>query len=483
MTDRKQIRRYWEFANQKQDDLYKILNETFSELSDDIQAIIDRFMRIELTGNLSKRETETLHRKIKQWRDAGYSDSYQLKLYMRDLENRSRIKGHEALFLYLFAAFAGRYRGLINAQLPILQAISKNTFERESGRKGGVSDKDLQSLLQNLPDGTAYEDQMFGYAQYGAKRTADTARNAKQREAPLEADSPEMQKILNAEKNRLLKPSQRSTGQPQDYHGYLDLVMTAVVGYSAIRAFQSVGAEEYIFVAVMDGRTTEACKHLNQKRFKVSEMKLGVNVPPITVDWRGQPIPHPCRSIIRAVSDLKPNPKNDTIAFEENSNIFDAERDIVNKKREYGIAFDSDGKILFQIEGNSHNITPTVEQEKMLRGAIFSHNHPSNVPLSDKDLYAVWRYGLKEVRAVTQDGVYSISAPKVWKGNLGTAEKLRQEYIELIDKFTPSLLKRVDRGLLTMSDANILGQRLIMRRITRKYGTTMKFIKWGDLDG
>lgn len=483
MTDKEQISRYWEFANQKQSDLYKILNDTFSELSDDIQAIFDRFMRIELSGALSKRETETLHREIRRWQDAGYSDSYQLKLYMRDMENRSRIKGHEALFLYLFAAFAGRYRGLMIAQLPILQAIAKHTFERDSQKKWKVTGKELNSLLSNLPDGTSYEDQMFGYAQYGAKRTADTVRNTKQREVSLEADSPEMQKILSIEKNRLLKPSQSSAGQPQNYHGYLDFVMTSVVGYSAIRAFQASGSEEYIFIATIDGRTTEACKHLNQKRFKVSEMRLGINVPPITVDWRGQPIPHPCRSIIKAAPSLKPNPKDDTIAFEENCNIFDAERDIVNKKREYGIAFDSHGKILFQIEGNSHNITPTVEQEKMLRDAIFSHNHPSDVPLSDKDLYAVWRYGLKEVKAVTQDGVYSISAPKVWKRNLGTAEKLHQEYIELIDKFTPSLLKRVDRGLLTMSDANILGQRLIMRRITRKYGTTMKFIKWGDLDG
>ena len=480
MTDREQIRRYWEFANQKQDDLYKILNETFSELSDDIQAIIDRFMRIELTGNLSKRETETLHRKIRQWRDAGYSDSYQLKLYMRDLENRSRIKGHEALFLYLFAAFAGRYKGLMEKQFPILQAISQNTFERESGKKGGIFDKDLRALLHDLPDGTSYEDQMFGYAQYGAKRTADTVRNAKQREAPLEADSPEMRRILNTEKNRLLKPSQRSTGQPQDYHGYLDLVMTAVVGYSAIRAFQSVGAEEYIFVAVMDGRTTEACKHLNQKRFKVSEMKLGVNVPPITVDWRGQPIPHPCRSIIQAAPNLKPNPKDATITFEENSNIFDAEKDIAGKKVEHGIAFDSDGKILFRKKGDSNYIALTDDEKSMLKGSIFSHNHPGNGPLSPSDLFNLWAFDMKEVRAVTKHGVFSVKQPKQWKVTPSSREAMKREYQSMIPKYYGPISRRVSDGALDPEQADYLLQRLIMRRMSRRYGFTINLIRWDE---
>ena len=348
MTDREAINKYWEYADRQQSVLYDSLSTEFSGLSDDIQDIFDRFMRIELTGNLSKRETETLHRKIKQWQDAGYSDSYQLKLYMRDLENRSRIKGQEALFIYLLAVFTGRYIRIMEKQYSTLQRISQNTFERESGKKGGISDKDLRALLHDLPDGTAYEDQMFGYAQYGAKCTVDTVRNAKQRNTDLKTDSPEMEKIMKAQKNRLLKPSQPSTGQSQGYHGYLDQVMTSVVGYSAMQAFQSTGAEEYIFIATIDGRTTEACKHLNQKRFKVSEMKLGVNVPPITVDWRGQPIPHPCRSIIRTVpKDTKQytypdSPNRDIIrlSYNEESAIIryiSSESYIINDKLRRGI--------------------------------------------------------------------------------------------------------------------------------------------------
>lgn len=479
MTDKEQISRYWEFANQKQSDLYKILNDTFSELSDDIQAIFDRFMRIELSGALSKRETETLHRKIRQWRDAGCSDSYQLKLYMRDLENRSRIKGHEALFLYLFAAFTGRYRGVMNAQFPILQAISKNTFERENGN-GKVTEKELNSLLLNLPDGTAYDDQMFGYAQYGAKRTTDAVRNAKQRAAPLEVDSSEMQKILDAEKNRLLKPSQASEGQPQNYHGYLDFAMTAVVGYSAMRALQSTGNGSYIFLAVIDGRTTEACKHLNQQRFKVSEMKLGVNVPPITVDYLGRYIPHPCRSIILPASDLKTEREGGTIAFEENSNIFDGERDILNKKVEHGLAFDSDGKILFKKTGDVSRITLTDYEKGMLKGAIFSHNHPGNGPLSPSDLFNLWNFHMKEVRAVTKHGIFSVKQPEQWNVIPISRQAMNQEYKSMIPKFYGPISRRVAKGALDLEQADYLLQRLIIRRMSRRYGFTMNLIKWGE---
>ncbi|PWL41397.1 MAG: hypothetical protein DBY45_10310 [Clostridiales bacterium] len=479
MTDKEQIRRYWEFANQKQAALYNSLIDTFSALSDDIQAIFDRFMRIELTGNLSKRETETLHRKIKQWRDAGYSDSYQLKLYMRDLENRSRIKGHEALFLYLFAAFTGRYRGLMNVQLPILQAISQNTFEREGG-DGRVTEKELNSLLSNLPDGTSYEDQMFGYAQYGAKRTADAVRNAKQRDAPLEVGSPDTKKILDTEQNRLLKPSQASEGQPQNYHGYLDFAMTAIVGYSAMRALQSTGNGSYIFLAVMDGRTTEACKHLNQKQFKLSEMKLGVNVPPITVDYLGRYIPHPCRSIIRPVSDLKTEREGGTIAFEENSNIFDGERDIVNKKVEHGIAFDSYGKILFKKTGDAGRIALTDYEKGMLKGAIFSHNHPGNGPLSPSDLFNLWNFHMKEVRAVTKHGIFSVQQPEQWKVIPISRQAMNQEYQSMIPKFYGPISRRIAKGAFDPEQADYLLQRLIIRRMSKRYGFTMNLIKWGE---
>ena len=59
-------------------------------------------------------------------------------------------------------------------------------------------------------------------------------------------------------------------------------------------AYQEMGVEEYVFVATLDNRTSEICQEHDQKRYKLSEKKVGENYPPM----------HPnCRSTVRAFID------------------------------------------------------------------------------------------------------------------------------------------------------------------------------------
>ena len=59
-------------------------------------------------------------------------------------------------------------------------------------------------------------------------------------------------------------------------------------------AYQAMGVEEYVFVATLDNRTSEVCQEHDQKRYKLSERKVGENYPPM----------HPnCRSTVRAFID------------------------------------------------------------------------------------------------------------------------------------------------------------------------------------
>ncbi len=59
-------------------------------------------------------------------------------------------------------------------------------------------------------------------------------------------------------------------------------------------AYQAMGVEEYVFVATLDNRTSEVCQEHDQKRYKLSERKVGENYPPL----------HPnCRSTVRAFID------------------------------------------------------------------------------------------------------------------------------------------------------------------------------------
>lgn len=60
------------------------------------------------------------------------------------------------------------------------------------------------------------------------------------------------------------------------------------------KKYNEAGIEEYEYLACLDERTSEICKRLNGKRFKVDDAKPGVNYPPM----------HPnCRSTTVAVID------------------------------------------------------------------------------------------------------------------------------------------------------------------------------------
>lgn len=50
---------------------------------------------------------------------------------------------------------------------------------------------------------------------------------------------------------------------------------------TALKAYKEYMVDEYEFLAKVDSRTSEICKELNGKKFKIEEAKVGVNYPPM----------------------------------------------------------------------------------------------------------------------------------------------------------------------------------------------------------
>ncbi len=163
--------------------------------------------------------------------------------------------------------------------------------------------------------------------------------------------------------------------------------------------------------------------------------------------------------------------------FKENR-VFAGEKDLVNKPMETGIIYDSTGKELLKKQGTVSAVRFTREEARLLEGNIFSHNHPSNGPLSDADLYGLWKNKAAEIRAVTSHGIFSIHQPKAWKR---TPERkvLRAEFDANVRRVYNPIARRLGSGLLTAEEADYLIQRIAMRRITRRYGVKMELIPWG----
>lgn len=170
---------------------------------------------------------------------------------------------------------------------------------------------------------------------------------------------------------------------------------------------------------------------------------------------------------------LNPVEINDTIFYD----IYNGERGLISTGKEAGIIYTRSGKLLWKGTGERDRIKIPPEAKHLLSGNVFSHNHPSNGPLSPGDIVNLWKNDLAEIRAVTKHGIFSIQQPEQWKSTPDRTV-IDNEFKRLSIKFMKPGLRRINDGLLTSEEAEFLIQRIIMRRITRRLGLEMELIPW-----
>ena len=73
------------------------------------------------------------------------------------------------------------------------------------------------------------------------------------------------------------------------------LVMTESAAFSSMAqqdSFKELGVEEYEIVATLDSRTSEICREMDGKHFKMSDYKVGVTAPPFHCWCRSTTVPY-----------------------------------------------------------------------------------------------------------------------------------------------------------------------------------------------
>lgn len=90
----------------------------------------------------------------------------------------------------------------------------------------------------------------------------------------------------------------------------------------------------------------------------------------------------------------------------------------------------------------------------MLRGAIFTHNHPLGRSLSEQDLEFAMLIGLSEIRAVTRHARYSIrSAEQGWPYLRRVS--LRREVARQKALLIRDLRRNIVKGLISEAQAEM----------------------------
>lgn len=94
----------------------------------------------------------------------------------------------------------------------------------------------------------------------------------------------------------------------------------------------------------------------------------------------------------------------------KSSALFKIENKIKNASVEHAALINEKGEVLFEkSDGKVDAVHFTQEECAMMQDATLTHNHPGGTTFSDPDLVILTKRGLREIRAVHADGVYSLT--------------------------------------------------------------------------
>ena len=147
------------------------------------------------------------------------------------------------------------------------------------------------------------------------------------------------------------------------------LVMTeaAFIGTRAQKdCFTNLGVEEYEFVATLDKRTSPICRSMDGKHFKMSDMKIGTNAPPL----------HPrCRSCMAPyfedADDLE------RIARGENGDTYRVPGDMTYEQWSKKLVHSDDKNVIIKVENPLPNADNVIVPEEKFTKYALNKEHPS----------------------------------------------------------------------------------------------------------
>lgn len=174
----------------------------------------------------------------------------------------------------------------------------------------------------------------------------------------------------------------------------------------------------------------------------------------------------------------------DTVGDEELTRKITAiENEIrMNKKFETGVAYDKDGNLILDKRGQAYSVSFTREESKLMKNAIFTHNHPRGWAADEKrwahignsfsidDIaFAVFN-DLAEIRAVTPLYTFSMKRPEGGWGKYKDVKSFRTAMNRQNTKIREELMKAVEKESITPEQAGAIHYHLLWKRVAKKQG-------------
>jgi SPP1 gp7 family putative phage head morphogenesis protein len=258
--------------------LKEIIDHALREVEKEINAFYSRYAEkstislAEAKKRVSEFDVQSFERTAARYvREKDFSPKANKELYTYN--TKMRVNRQELLMMYL------------NAHLVSMANEQERTFQ-DYLEQAGISEVLRQAgiLGVNMAITTPTLKSIVGASFYGAKWSSRIW-------VDMKALREELDDIINSAIVRGVHPSKyirkiRERFEVSSFEAKRLLITeTARVQVEAQKlSYQSVSNDEeaeYEYVAVMDGKTTKRCELLNKKKFKVKEMKPGINAPPM----------------------------------------------------------------------------------------------------------------------------------------------------------------------------------------------------------
>lgn len=226
-----------------------------------------------------------------------------------------------------------------------------------------------------------------------------------------------------------------------------------------IESYKATGVQKYIYVAILDLRTSEICRRLDKKEFPVAEAQAGKNLPPMhpwcrstTIAWMPRELLHkleqsaidpktgetitipgdmtygewydkygPTKGLAASkgstdVPEHDPPVLLETIDFTNKDEVISTlekyEKEIADSPIENAIVICEDGSV-YQCFGELNNVWPDIDLGDKLYGAYVTHNHPEGSTTEHTfgvgDINLFHKYGIRTLRGVETKCGYQVS--------------------------------------------------------------------------
>lgn len=295
-----------------------------------------------------------------------------------------------------------------------------------------------------------------------------------------------------------------------------------ITNQMTLEGYKDLEADKYIYVAILDLKTSEICRGLDKKRFLVKSAKVGVNYPPMHPWCRSTTIPWMPDSLLKNMKQRALDPKTGKhvlvpgdMTYEEwykqfvqgqpagdsttqqqsrgNSipaeydgdfsdygelELTDTEKNAMLELRRLSDENDAEygcnifkGKMGVPYSSGKHNEV-RVPENILEQGGKFFHSHTNYTPPSWKDLTFLLRDNVDEIGVIAYNkDTYTVSIGDGYKPSIEEFMQVEADIRKQVDESIPYW---PNSETWTVEQMNYMGTREEFYRLCMHFGWSMK---------